>query len=34
MAAIQTVVMEILDAVYEGLMGRVEVDQRQRLGLD
>ena|GEM_PF-4660512 len=34
LAAIQTVLMELLDAVYEGLMGRVEVDQRQRLGLD
>ncbi len=34
LAAIQTVLMELQDAVYEGLMGRVQLDQRQSLGLD
>ena len=34
MAAIQTVLMELQDAVYEGLMEWVQVDQGQCLGLD
>jgi hypothetical protein len=34
LTAIQTVLLEPQDAVNQGLMGRVNVDQGQRLGLD
>jgi hypothetical protein len=34
LAAIQTIILKSQDAVNQGLMGRVKVDQRQRLGLD
>jgi len=34
LAAIQTIILKPQDAINQGLMGRVKVDQRQRLGLD
>ena len=34
LAAIQTTILKPQNAVYQGLMSRVNMDQRQRLGLD